>query len=815
MQAIRRILRRPGFGIVIVLVVTLSLGLAVTAASLAYEVFLRPLPFRDGDRLAIYCCPFPRQGEGWRDAPGSPAAMRDYQTAARLADQVAIFYDQHSLSLTGDAENSQAERLPVTFVTGNYFPVLGVSPALGRYFGQAECQEGTAHQLVVVSHIFWRNYLNARPDAVGATIRLNGLPYTVIGVMPEKFRDLSNEAGPPQLWLPMPMAAPYLGPNFLSNYSLSTFHAAVRLKPNVSFETAQREADVIARSIELTQPNTHHGRTIRLMPAREFFFLKTRKPVLVLFGGAFLVLLLAAINLANLFTVDALSRKHEFSLRAALGADSGQLARTALLEAVIPLLIGAIPAISLSIGLIAVFNRMGTLALPDFAHVEFSASVLLAAMGLLGIVMSIAATAPVLRARRVDLQSALRSGSKGAEMAAGGRTRNLLIALEVALASALLVATGLTARSLMRMVNLDSGYNPHRLLSFQIQLDRQRLPAREQRINFARQLNDTLQGGPGIEAALLWGPSMLSQAGWSFEVTPAGLDLNDPASALNVQHLHTIPGGLSRLGIPLVRGRDFSPGAVPEYPIEVIIDQEAARRLWPGQDPLGKTMYLFHDRSRPMTVIGLVPHVYNRGRAFDDAKYLTGDAYASFYQMAQDRITVLLRYRTGQEGLVLTWARGQLAKLDSNLAPFDVATIEERMVREVQGPRFTATIFTIYASVSLVLAVVGIYGVLAFAIAQRTREFGVRFAVGASRLQVVGLVLRQGMVWIGAGLGVGFLLALYGVQLLDGLLIGGSQNDGIVFGLTATIILLSGLLAMLLPAIRAARVDPLAALRSE
>jgi putative ABC transport system permease protein len=814
-HALRTLARTPGLTIIAVLVVAFSLGLATAATGLVYEVFVRPLPFHADDRLAIYCCPFPEHGQGWFDAPGSPAAMRDYERAARSVDAVAIFYDQQSLNVTDNTSGGGSEHVPVTFVSGNYFQLLGTAPARGRYFTPEECNEGTAYPLVVASDAFWKNHLGGRADSIGITIQLNGRSYTVIGIMPEEFRDLSNENGSPQLWLPMPMAAPFLGKNFLSNYSMHTFRAAVRLKPGISFAVAQGEADVIGRQIAQAQPKTHYGRTIRLMPAREFFFFNTRQPVIVLFGGALLVLLLGAVNLANLFAVDGLRRAHEFALRAALGADSRRLARTVLTQASVPLALGGFAGLGLAAALINLFNRAATLTLPDFAHVRLSAGVLVAALVLLCLVTSAAVLAAVLRARRFDLRSALQAGSKSMAAAGSVRSRYMLIAVEVALATALLVGTGLTARSLFQMMRLETGYKPDRLLTFQLQLDPGRLPTREQRIGFARQLTEALQNGPGVEAALLWGPSMLGHAGWTLDVTPAGRDLSNPASALNVQYLETIPGGLASLGIPLLRGRDFSSGAVPEFPVEAVIDEEAARRLWPGADPIGQTMYRSNDPARPMTVIGLVPHVLNRGRTFNDTKYLTGDVYTSFYQTAQERISVLIRHRTGQDGSVLAWARAQLARTDPNLAPFDIASMDDRLVSEGSGPRFTATIFGVYAIISLLVTVVGIYGVLAFSIAQRVREFGIRFAVGASRTQVLGLVLRQSLRWIVTGVVAGLIFALEGGSLLEDLLIGVSPRDPSVLAGTVVVILAAGLLATLVPAIRAARVNPIVALRYE
>ena len=809
-----RALRRPGFPLVVITVMGLSVGLATAAFSLAYTVFLRPLPFHSADRLALYCCTFPAQGSGWRDAPGSPAAMRDYQQAARSAEDVAIFYDQHNLNLTDDRAGEGAERLPVTFVAGNYFPLLGAVPALGRGFTEDECRDGAGQPVVVASHAFWVNHLGARRGAIGSTVRLNGRPYTVIGVMPEDFRDLSNENGPPQLWLPLPLVAPYLGTDFRANYAVQTFRAVVRLRSGVSFTAAQQEADAVAQRIALAQPATHHGRGIRLMPVREFFFLNVRRPVGVLFGGAVLVVLMGAVNLANLFMVDGLRRGRELAVRVALGADGRRLVRTVLAQATLLLSIGAAAGLMLAAGLIVACNHSATLALPDFARVQFSPVVLLAALVLVGLVALAAALVPAIRASRFDLSPALQSGSKGAGDSGGARTRNLLIAAEVAIATALLVATGLTAKSLLQVMHAENGYDARQLLSFQLQLDRTHLPTREQRILFARQLQDSLQGAPGIESATLWGPSMLGQAGWSYTVTPNGRDPADFRASLEVQHLHTVPGGLAALGLTLLRGRDFSRGEQPEYPAETIIDQEVARRLWPGLDPIGKDMYLFHDPARRLVVIGLVAAARNRGRTFDE-RTGTGDVYVSFYQVANDHVSVLIRHRTGQEAEALASARARIARLDPTLAIYNVREMEDRLAQQEHTPQFTAGLFGVYATISLLLAVVGIYGVLAFSVAQRTREFGIRFAIGATRRQVVQMVMGQGAAWIAAGVALGLAFATVATPLLGEVLIGVSPQDEGVFASAAGLIVVAGLAATFGPAWRAARVDPMIALKAE
>lgn len=813
LQSFRAAFRRPGFFLVVVAVVALSLGLAVAAASLVYEVKLRPLPYADAGRLHVLNSV--NRTDGWWEAPGSIAEFKRYEQDAQQDAGMAVFYDQETLTLSANSATEQAERIPVTFVEHNFFPLLGVAPALGRTFATEETARASSHPLAVVSHDFWQVRLGGRADVLGHAIQLNGRTYSIIGVMPARFRDVSLEAGIPAVWLPLPHAVNHLGPEYYSNHSLRRCRALLQIRPGVSTRQAQEEADAIGRRLEAEFPSESLGRGFLVQPVRHYFFWRFDRAVTALFVGSLLVLGLAAVNLANLFLVDGLRRGRELSVRAALGADGRQLAFMVAGGAAAPLLVGGLAGLATGAALLEALRRAAVFALPEFVHLEFSAATLGAALLFLVMVVAASALVPAARARRLDLRTALQSGSKGAAEG-GSRGRHALVAAEVSIAATLLVGSGLTLQSLAEMIRRPLGYDPVNLLTMQLQMDRGRLPQREERAAFARRVQETIQGGPGVRAATIFGPSVLGNSNWNIGLIPSHLDPQDPKSATMFQLLNTAPGGLEKLGIRLLRGRDFSPSATPGQPAEVILDERAARRLWPGGDPLGQSLVLAQIVRRPAVVIGIAAPVSHRGRDFVETDAtVTGDAYFSYQQFPMDQVGIVLRVEAGAEEAALDYVRRQIARLDPTMAVFDVATMPARLAREEQAPRFTATVFGAYAAISVLLTVIGVYGVLAFGLAQRTREFGVRLAVGAQPRQVIGMVLRETGMWIAGGLVVGLGTASLLAPLLGDLLMGSSPRNPGVLAATGLIIAVAGLFAAFVPAWRASRVDPLVALRSE
>jgi len=811
-HAARGALRRPGFTLIVALIVALSLGLATTAGNLAYEVFLRPLPYAEPARLHVLSSTNPP--EGWWEAPGSVAEFKQYQREARLDDDLAVFFDQHSLNVAPETPGAAVERIAVSYVEHNFFRMLGVGPAQGRTFAAEETREGTALPLVVVSDRFWRTKLGARTDVVGMALRLNGRDHEVIGVMPAGFRDVSIESGDPEVWLPFPLAAGPLGADLYSSYTLRRCRALLRLQEGATGVAAQREADEIARAIDRARPAETLGRGFLVQPVRHWFFWRVNKPVAALLAGALLVLGVAAVNLANLLLVDSLRRGQELAVRAALGADTRRLMVALIGRSLLPVLAGGLLAVTAAAGLTGLLRQAGVFVLPEFVRLELSPAGLAGGLGLLLLVALLTVLAPLRRACRLDLREALSSSGKGVSAAGGVRARQTLVLTEVALATLLLACTGLAARSLWQLIDRPPGYRAEQLLTMTTDLDRARLPTLAARADFVRQLHAAVQEIPGASAATLWSGSMLGQGGWVTNLTPGHLDPTDPKNARTFQRNGAMPGGLATLGIQLLRGRDFSAQAAPGQPWEVIIDERTAAALWPGQDPLGRTAFQNLNPGRPCVIIGIAAPVRHRGRQFDEARN-TGDTYFSAFQSPMDQVNLLFRITAGADRTVLEHARERLARLDPTMAIHDAQLMEQRLAQEENVPQFTAQVLGMYAGIAVLLTALGVYGVLAFATEQRTREFGIRLAVGARPAQVWRQVLGGGAGWIAAGVAAGLVLALFAAPLLGDLLVGVSPRDPLALGGAALVVIAAGLIGAGIPAWRAARVDPLIALRSE
>jgi predicted permease len=812
LPAARSALRRPGFSLLIVLLVALSLGLATAAGNLAREVFLRPLPFAQAERLFVLSSTNPP--EGWWEAPGSVAEFKHYQREARLDDQLAVFFDQGSLNVSPAAPGAPVERVPVSYVEHNFFSLLGVPPALGRGFVPEETREGAAPAVVVISHRFWQAKLGARPDVVGATLRLNDRAYEIVGVMPAGFRDVSLESGNPEVWLPFPLAAGPLGPELYSNYTLRRCRALLRLDAQASRSVAQQEADAIAQGLNRERPADMEGRGFIVQPLRHYYFWRVQSAVAALALGSLLVLVVAAVNLVNLLLVESLRRRQEFAVRAALGADGRRLAAALLAMSLVPVLVGGALAVTIALALTAWLREAGVMALPEFVRLELSLPGIVGGVGGALALAALAAVVPWHQARRLDLREALQAAGKGTAAAGGSRARNLLVAAEVTLATLLLAGTGLAAKSLWELVHRPTGYRAEQLLTMTTQIDRTRHVTPAARADLIRQIDAAMRRAPAASAATIWNGGMLGLGWWVTNLTPGHLDAADPKNARTFQRNGTVPGGLATLGIRLLRGRDFSEDATPGQPVEIIIDERVAAALWPGEDPIGKTVFQNMNPARPGIVIGIAAPARHRGRTFDESRN-TGDAYFPAFQAPMDQVNLMFRVPPGAESATVEFARQQLARLDPTMAIFDVQLMEQRLGAEASVPRFTAMALGMFATISLLLTALGVYGVLAFATAQRTREFGVRLAVGAPRGRVLTHVLAGGGRWIGAGIGVGLVLAAFATPLMAAILVGVRPHDPFVLAGAGAIVGVIGLCGAAIPAWRASRVDPLTALRAE
>lgn len=809
MQTLRSLRQRPVFSLTVVATLALSLGLAAAILSLLNEVFFQPLPYPRSDRLAVLTSTFPAQN--WPNASASVPELRDVAARSRTLDTVAAYAAFRALTLTGDGP---AEQVATTFCDAHYLTLQGAVASRGRLFTPAEAQRGTEAPFVVVKHRFWKNKLGGRENVVGETLRLNGRTFTVIGVLPDGFRSVAEQRDRADIFVPFQYAPLLYSEQMWENRGGREFWSLARLKPDVTVESAQQELDAIALQLAAEFPESQQGRGFRLHPLRTYFYDEVRGVALALGAGAAFVLLIACVNLAHLFLVRGEARRRDFAVRAALGAGRGQLLRQCLAEIAVLGVAGGAIGIALSFQFVDLFNREGALRVPTFTTFAISPAIVAATLVVLvGCALGFGLW-PALRASRVDLREALSAGDRSGGDKAGARRRFAFISAEVALAVLLLIGAGLTLRTLLQIGQRHPGYDPERLLTAVVELDRSRFTNVESIARADRQLHEQIQNLAGVETAVLWGPRVPGRATFNVLTTPPGLDVTDPKNRYMTRRHSVTPDALSALRIPLVAGSYFNPALGHDAPLEVIVGENYVRRFFPNGDAVGQTLKIVgRGRTLDARIIGVARDVRHLGRTFDESGII-GDIYFSMWQMPSASLAILLRYQ-GDSAAALAALRERVTRFDPTIALADVATMEMRNARQEGMQAFTASVFSVYAALATFLAALGVYGVLSFVVSQRTREFGVRLAVGAQPRQILGQLLREGFFWIGLGAAAGLGGALFLSRLIKSLLIDVAPTDPLVFAATGGIVLVLGLIACLIPAWRAARTDPLVALRSD
>lgn len=811
---LRSLAHRPAFSLTVVATLALGLGLATAILSLLAEIHFKPLPYREADRLGVLFGTYPERG--WTRASASVREIWDVAERGRCFESVSVFSAFRNLNLTG---HGPSEVVETNFSEAAHLAAQGVQPMLGRIFTPEETRRDSGAQVVILSHRFWKTRLGARTDVVGTTLQLNGRAFTVIGVLPEGFRDVGERWQPTEIFVPFSAAPLAYYPAMFDQRGAREFYGLLKLKPGVTPRQAQQELDRISADLAREFPADHEGRGLRFMTIREYFFEEVAGLATPLGVGAAFVLLITCVNLAHLFLVQGEMRRGELAVRAALGADRAALMRRVLADVAVLTALGAALGICLGHLLVGVFNREGVLQMPTFTVIAVSPAAVVAVLGLTLACAAGFGLLPALRAGRVDLREALQTAaSRGTAGRGAVLRRNLLIAGEVALAVALLVGAALTAFSLHRLSGTAPGYNPTQLLTASFELDRGRYPNRPAIASALRRLETEIAAVPGIESATLWGMKMLGSASYNVFTTPGNLDPADRRNQFMTRRLHVMPDAFGVLGIRLLAGTSFSASLGPDRePYEVVIGENYARRFWPGRplaEVIGQTVHVHSGQARPSRIVGVVADVKHSGRSYDEG-HLIGDVYLCQHQWAVASQAVLIRYR-GELSALPAALKAAVARFDPEIALTDFATMNTRLEREQGVQELTASLFGVYAALATLLAGLGVYGVLAFAVARRTREFGVRLAIGARPGQVLARVLREGLVWVGAGVAAGLLVAWQCAGFIQSLLVPGvTATDARVFAVAGGAILVLGLVACLVPAWRASRTDPLVALRSE
>ncbi len=821
----RILLKRPGFAAVAVLTLALGAGVNTAIFSVVDAVLLRPLPYPEPERLVMLWTTMRLQGTS-----NSGSALPDYREwrdRSHSFEGLAGFYYSDFNLAGGGAE---PERAQGAHVTANLFSVLGVRPALGRGFLPEEEQFGR-HRVVLLSHGLWQRRYGGDPSVIGRGVSVGGETYTVVGVMPEGMAFFDNQPAV-ELWTPISFAP---GDNMDSRNNYFVYLVG-RLRPGVTLAQAQAEVGNIAGQLrEESKEGPGFGGLV--VPLHEQLVGDVRTTLLVLLGAVAFVLLVACVNVANLLLARAAAREKEFAIRASLGASRARIIRQSLLEGLPLGLTGCAAGLLLAAWGMDALVALLPASLPRHNAIGVDGRVLAFTLLVSLLTTLVFGLLPAFQASKSDVQSALGEGGRGGTTGRRrSRLRGLLVSAEVALALVLLVGAGLMIQSFVRLRRVDTGFSAQGVLTMRVSLDDAKYPPPlnvnsppPAAVGFYDQLVERVRALPGVEAAGVSTVLPLGAGdGWgklfSVEGQPAPASIEQVPS---VRFALVSPDYFRAMGVAVRRGRAFDEhDSAASQPV-AIINETAARRFFPGEDPLGKTVWLGPPESMlppappgqethfpRRTVVGVVADT----KGSDLSRAAQPEVYAPYSQNKDEgwNNNFMLAVRGGGDPKQLLPAiRAQVRALDPEQPLTDVATMEERLNQALSRQRFSTLLMGLFAGVALALAAVGVYGVMSYAVAQRTQEIGVRMALGARRGDVLRMLIRQGMLLTLAGVGAGLLGALALTRVMSGLLYGVSATDPLTFAGVPLVLVIVALAACVVPARRATKVDPMVALRYE
>jgi putative ABC transport system permease protein len=800
--ALRQLWKTPGFTLVAMLTLALGIGATGSIFSVVHAVVLRPLTVPAPERLVDVW-------ETWRDAPTS-ASVSNFTSwregSTDLFEAMAgVVGSSFNFSDTNGAERIVGQR-----VTGDYFKVFGVNAMLGRTFGLAEDKPGS-EQVVVLTEQLWRRRFAADPEIIGREIRMNGRPYQVIGVMPAAFK-LTLEGS--ELWVPAAFTTEEVG-------QTDRHYVAVpaRLKPGVTHEQALAQLSQIAAQQRKAYPRDNATRGVTIVDFTTDFLGAYRERLFVLLGAVALVLLIACGNVANLLLARGAVRVQELAMRAALGAGRGRLLRQLLTESLVLAALGAAGGLVVAMLAIQAFIALSPPGVPRLEQARLDPLTLAVTMAMAIASSVIFGLMPALRGARIDAHDVLRSGLRGGGMAvARDRVRQALIIAEVALALLLLVGAGLLIRTSMAMQRVDMGFDPEGVLSARVSLPRDSYSDVPRTTLALQRMAEEVRRIPGVDAASIVSQAPLGGGGVSNGLIPEGRPVS-LESAISSRFRLITPDYLQAMRIPLTRGRAFTSGDSVGAQKVMIISETLARRAFPNQDPVGKRIAcceFLPDGKTPVwkLVVGVAGDVHASGPA-DPAPpefYLPLEQAPQLAFEWTQRTMFLVARTTQPPAAIVAEMRQAIARVDPTLLLFDIRTMDERVSGAMATRRFNTALLATLGAVGLLLAAIGIYGVIAYFVSQRTPEIGVRLALGASQRDVLMLVVRQALRPVLIGVGLGLALAVPAARLLESQLFGVTAKDPFTLVGVTLMLVIVAIAASLAPASRAARVDPTRAL---
>ncbi|MCP9495914.1 MAG: ABC transporter permease [Pyrinomonadaceae bacterium MAG19_C2-C3] len=798
----RMLLKTPGFTLVAVFALALGIGANTAIFSVVNGVLLKPLPFVEPERITRF----------YNATTNEPASIaypdfQDYANRAQSLQHVAGYLMTGTILRGGD----EPERVRGANVSASLFPMLGVNAALGRVFTAEEDRDG-APSVIVISHELWQRRFGGDAGVIGQQIPLGANPKTVIGVMPPNFKFPVATTFPTEYWLPL-SESPSVKQQAARRGSIF-LDVVASLKPGVSVEGANAELDTIARTLEAQYPNTNTGRRVRLVKLHESLVSDIKPALLVLLGAVGLVLLIACANVANLLLARAAARGKEIAVRTALGASRGRIVRQLLTESLLLALTGGGLGLLLAVWGIDLLVAASPAGVPRLQDVRLDMSVLLFTFGISTLTGVLFGLAPALQASKLDLNHALKEGGRGStEGGRGSRVRSVLVVTEVALSLVLLVGAGLLIKSFYALLNTDPGYATDRVLTMTLPLSTTKYPQPEDRAQFFQQVLRSVNELPGVEAA---GATAQLPLGGSENISSFNIEGRPPAapgSTPTAGDQTVTPDYFRAMNIPLLKGRTFTEQDTNAAPPVLIVNETFARRHFPNDDPVGKRIIPDSETGSvpPREIIGVV----GDARHQDLSSIPYADAYSPYAQNSRATMHIVVRAKTADPNEVAPAVRAAIKELNGDQLIWQTRTMNELVAGNVAPRRFNMILLGVFAAVALMLAAVGIFGVMNYVVTQRTHEIGIRIALGAQTTDVLRLIVAQGMMLALIGVGLGLAGSFAASRVLRTLLYGVSATDPMTFIGVSVLLAVVALLACYIPARRAMKVDPMIALRYE
>ena len=807
---LRMLWKNPIFTLVAVLTLALGVGANTAIFSIVNAVLLRPLPFPSPDRLVRISINNP--GLGLRDVPFSVPELEDLRTRAGICDDVSVVFPT-SVNLTGA---KQPERLELLVTHPNYFSMLGATPQIGRLFGPQDFALGFA-DVVVISDSLWRRSYGADQNVLGRSLRLDNDAYTIVGVLPPGFRHPGPTiARDVEVWATAGFSADPAPPPARSTRVLRP--AIGRLKPGLTLEQSQARLTAMAIQLRHDFPTDYPAQaqwTVEIQPLQESLVGNVRPLLLVLMGAVILIVFIVSLNIANLLLARASGRQQEMAVRLALGASRGRMVRQLLTESVLLSVIGGFAGVATALGSLGLILRFFPSNIPRLSEVRIDWVVLAFALLISLLTGLVFGLAPALQSARSAPSSAIRQGGRAYGCSTKtSRLRDALIVSELAFAVVLMVGAGLLLRTLRELLRENPGFNPTQVVAASVWLPEPNDPKLDPYLDlarqtpFARELLRRMNAIPGVQIAAITSDLPAASQGISGFLAIEDLPL-DSAQNLQAETIRVSPDYFRVMQVPLVRGRFFTESDEDGRQPVAIIDETTARRYWPDRDPLGRRLRLGQDPTVPwMTIVGIVKDIKQDGLDMNGVPHI----YVSTYQNLGRVLSVVLRTSLPAT-LLEPQVRHEIQSIDPGLPVFNVSSMNDVLDASLASRRFSADLVGGFAGLALLLASMGIYGLLAFTVGQRSREIGMRMALGCPRADILKLILRKGVILAGIGVAAGVLFAASVASTMASLLYGVRPHDPAVFLLVPLLLFAVAFLASYIPAWRATKLDPMIVLR--